>query len=203
MNSTILALLLACTPEKEEDDRDDSNGEEGSNYGDCFDEEDNDNDGFIDCEDEGCVNRPACNPGDTGTTDPTEVQTVFFSGLYLSIFTWHYGESETSETTFTALEQPVDPEAQASCPDCVLWGRVNEYLRDYGEHNEGFLAIDSNGQLHLYRVIQGYWFTFPNMEEGYCNQVREQEFSEDRYHYKCIHLDENGNEHSSEVNLSW
>lgn len=59
-----LFLTFGCFS-KEEDTTDDTQNNdiqdsEGLYQGDCLDNEDNDNDGFIDCEDQGCWDKPAC-----------------------------------------------------------------------------------------------------------------------------------------------
>ena len=61
---TQFACLDMLKPEEEED-KDNSDPKEGSQLGDCYDDEDNDEDGVIDCEDPGCFDKPACNE-DTG-----------------------------------------------------------------------------------------------------------------------------------------
>ena len=63
----LLSLLIgpiACSDkESSPDNIDGVNNEEtaeGSQQGDCVDGQDNDNDGYIDCEDDGCADKPAC-----------------------------------------------------------------------------------------------------------------------------------------------
>jgi hypothetical protein len=53
----------------EEDEEE--NREEGTSQGDCNDGLDNDDDGYIDCDDDGCDSKPACEAGndDTGIID--------------------------------------------------------------------------------------------------------------------------------------
>ena len=51
--------------EEEEEEDEDEERTEGDRQGDCFDGEDNDEDGDIDCEDSGCFDKPACQ----GATD--------------------------------------------------------------------------------------------------------------------------------------
>ena len=65
-------------PEEDEEDEQYRLFFEGDQYGDCFDEEDNDEDGLIDCEDPGCTDKPICqddvdtnNPEDTADTGET------------------------------------------------------------------------------------------------------------------------------------
>ena len=69
-NKIALSLLLgtlsvACFDkeayiEDADNEEDDDNGEEGSRQGDCIDGKDNDGDGAIDCQDEGCSSKPVC-----------------------------------------------------------------------------------------------------------------------------------------------
>ena len=61
------ACLDILKPEEEEDEEDED-FKEGDQVGDCYDGEDNDEDGVTDCEDPGCFDKPACN--DTGWTQP-------------------------------------------------------------------------------------------------------------------------------------
>ena len=58
-----LLFTLGCFESKDdnrEPNEDDDRGDEGRKQGDSIDEEDNDADGFIDCEDNGCAHAPAC-----------------------------------------------------------------------------------------------------------------------------------------------
>ena len=83
--SLVLALFLsnACldaskeAQEEEEDDDNDDEEErrEGDRQGDCQDQIDNDNDGWIDCEDQDCVDKPACEENDTATDTSEPDQT--------------------------------------------------------------------------------------------------------------------------------
>ena len=67
-------LTTACLDflktEPEEEDEEDEDPEEGDQIGDCYDGEDNDEDGDIDCDDSGCSTKPACL--DTGFDTDTE-----------------------------------------------------------------------------------------------------------------------------------
>ena len=45
--------------------------EEGNQQGDCIDGEDNDEDGFVDCEDNGCANTPACTDISEPSSEPS------------------------------------------------------------------------------------------------------------------------------------
>jgi sulfatase modifying factor 1 len=60
----ILGLMLSCEEKPLEE-----NDEEESNAGECFDGLDNDGDGFIDCDDQGCENN--CDESDTDTDTDT------------------------------------------------------------------------------------------------------------------------------------
>lgn len=67
---------------EEEEDNNSSTSQEGDRQGDCLDGIDNDDNGFTDCEDQGCVDKPACqedhttvdtsDPEDTGDEDPID-----------------------------------------------------------------------------------------------------------------------------------
>ena len=65
--------FLKSEPEEdeEENEEDSERREEGERQGDCLDGEDNDDDGYIDCEDQGCDGKPACE--EIVDTDDTEV----------------------------------------------------------------------------------------------------------------------------------
>jgi len=75
-------LLISCLDflnkeEPEEEEENDAERSEGETQGDCTDGEDNDNDGYVDCDDQGCWERPACSEittPDTGSgpDDPLE-----------------------------------------------------------------------------------------------------------------------------------
>ena len=49
-----IVVHVGCMGEKEEERK------EGEQQGDCRDDEDNDNDGRVDCEDAGCSDKSAC-----------------------------------------------------------------------------------------------------------------------------------------------
>ena len=57
---------LLAEPEEEEDNEEEPR-REGDKQGDCLDGVDNDEDGYVDCEDQGCDGKPACLGGDTDT----------------------------------------------------------------------------------------------------------------------------------------
>lgn len=52
--------MLKSEESDEEEDEQDESAEEGDRQGDCLDGVDNDDDGDIDCEDQGCYDKPAC-----------------------------------------------------------------------------------------------------------------------------------------------
>ena len=62
-------LLDKLVPEEEEEEEEEEERREGERQGDCFDGEDNDGDGYIDCDDQGCGDKPACQD-DTGWVQP-------------------------------------------------------------------------------------------------------------------------------------
>lgn len=55
-----------------DDDEENEDYSEGESQGDCFDGEDNDDDGDIDCYDDGCTDKPACLDSDTGGNGDTD-----------------------------------------------------------------------------------------------------------------------------------
>ena len=76
-----LFLVFGCSGLKErlfednepEEEDEDSHRNEGDRQGDCLDGEDNDEDGYIDCEDQGCDGKPACE-ADTGIADTADTE---------------------------------------------------------------------------------------------------------------------------------
>ena len=54
--------------EDEDEDETEETREEGTRQGDCTDGIDNDDDGYIDCDDQGCDSKPVCD-NDTGFVD--------------------------------------------------------------------------------------------------------------------------------------
>lgn len=94
-SSMMFSCLNFSKEEPEEDDRNDSSeSKEGDQQGDCFDGIDNDDDGYIDCEDQDCDGKPACEDdtdtidtgdidnGDTGDTDTDDgIETVSISAI--------------------------------------------------------------------------------------------------------------------------
>ncbi len=75
----ILSLMFSCGEKPAEDDDDNEDEEEsdheGDNAGECMDGIDNDGDGFIDCDDQDCLTKPACNEGDTDTDTDSDTDT--------------------------------------------------------------------------------------------------------------------------------
>ena len=66
-------LKSADEEDEKENEKTDSEPQEGEQQGDCLDGEDNDDDGYIDCEDSGCDGKPACEGAvDTGIADTGE-----------------------------------------------------------------------------------------------------------------------------------
>ena len=74
-----LFIQVACLELSDKSSSSDDDGErrEGGKQGDCFDGEDNDDDGDIDCDDEGCADKPACTDpeDDTGISVETDDDT--------------------------------------------------------------------------------------------------------------------------------
>jgi len=62
MNIWLFSLLFGCQWGSSS-----KSIQEGEVEGECADGQDNDSDGYIDCDDIGCWNKPACTGGDTGT----------------------------------------------------------------------------------------------------------------------------------------
>jgi hypothetical protein len=67
--SIAISLAVVACGDKVDDDDDDGDDPtpEGQTPGDCDDEADNDDDGLIDCDDDGCFGAPACDGGGDGT----------------------------------------------------------------------------------------------------------------------------------------
>ena len=72
-------FLVGCLDflKEEPKEDEDTEREEGQQQGDCFDGEDNDEDGDIDCDDDGCFDKPACESeiNDTGEDSDTGTDT--------------------------------------------------------------------------------------------------------------------------------
>jgi hypothetical protein len=89
-----LYMLTACldrskySPDDDDDDDDDDDEDEGSSAGDCNDGIDNDDDGFIDCNDQGCSGKPACS--DTGSDTDGNV-----GGSYGPSNDWYHTNEST------------------------------------------------------------------------------------------------------------
>ena len=85
----MLSMSLGCISAKEdtEEEEEEDDREEGDQQGDCTDGKDNDDDGFTDCDDNGCQNRPVCSSTDTGVedTDPEPELSVFWGSSSLEL----------------------------------------------------------------------------------------------------------------------
>ncbi len=74
----ILGFMFSCLEkpsydddDDDEDDDDEESDHEGDNAGECADGQDNDGDGFVDCDDWDCLEKPACTDSDTGSDTDT------------------------------------------------------------------------------------------------------------------------------------
>lgn len=148
------ALLDKLLPEEEKESKTDSENskrEEGDSQGDCYDGIDNDDDGHIDCEDQGCDDKSACS--DTGWTNPDTGGETWDSGD--TVDTVDTQDTDTQDTEDTYNTEPVQGSLQG-----------NTYLIDFSNatftqpagigslfieliENDLLMGIisDSNGQL--------------------------------------------------------
>jgi formylglycine-generating enzyme required for sulfatase activity len=75
----ILGLMLSCEekpPEEGDYENEEESNVEGANAGECGDGLDNDGDGFIDCDDQDCLTKPACEESDTDTDTDTDTGVI-------------------------------------------------------------------------------------------------------------------------------
>lgn len=134
------SMMFSCLdflkeePEEEEEEGD-SDPEEGAQAGDCLDGIDNDEDGHIDCEDQGCDGKPACESDDTGVVDT--------------------GEPDDTGDTDTDTDTDTDDEIPTVSVQDIQTGDVDEgqYVRienaivttEITPDGEGFFIQDAGG----------------------------------------------------------
>ena len=145
-------FLDKLAPEEEEEDDDDKERVEGDRQGDCYDGEDNDDDGYIDCEDQGCDDKPACSDTgwtqpDTGDdTDPNDTDT---------------NETDTHDTEETDTSDPVEGSLQGNTYRIDLTSATFSQPPGFGSLVGGFfenyllmgIISDNNGQLRARGAI--------------------------------------------------
>lgn len=151
--------LLKLEEEEEENkdndkdnDNDNSAPKEGSQLGDCYDGEDNDDDGAIDCEDSGCFDKPVCN--ETGFVPDEDTAIEDLPPDAAASVTW----GDSSVTLALTVENGLDGAAYYwgiaetnNCTDCwtgedCFWG----YSLSSGDVLDYCHPIDADGGELLY-----------------------------------------------------
>ena len=75
----LVGLLFACVDSSEQEKQEvleEEERREGTQQGDCSDGVDNDNDGDLDCEDAGCIDKPAIRAVARATVHPLPVRSA-------------------------------------------------------------------------------------------------------------------------------
>ena len=104
-NSCLEAFKSAADDEEEEDDNE---RREGTRQGDCYDGEDNDGDGRVDCEDFGCSDKPACDWDVENSVEPSEEPVTEFTPTFIG-FMAATGVNDIDSTTdkiMSMIEKP-------------------------------------------------------------------------------------------------
>jgi hypothetical protein len=172
----IIGFMFSCLekPSYDDDDDDDDEDEEsdheGDNAGECGDGQDNDGDGFVDCDDWDCLDKPACTESDTGPDSDTDnnncggtapvIQTVNCenSGIVdhpdygpLPTFTLYVNATdEDGDLTFYQLLVDIDPQLNGvKDSDAVelspVSGSLSDQTCDVSEANVGYTIYLQGG----------------------------------------------------------
>ena len=151
------ALLEKLAPEEEEEEEEEADERsEGERMGDCYDGEDNDGDGYIDCDDQGCDDKPACN--DTGWTQPDSGEDTWDTG---GDDTEDTEDDDTEDTEDIIEREPVQTSLQGNSYRIELSNGTFTQPAGFGSLMSGFFEFDfligiisdNNGQIRARGAI--------------------------------------------------
>lgn len=198
-------LNISCfeAEKSEDEEEEDSNAQEGNIQGDCLDGEDNDDDGYIDCDDSGCTGKPACDEDPDAINGAVQIagymsQNVDYGAEYEEL---GYSDCESSSVFIPAGEAP----HAADCPSCDLTG-----LSEYDIFNSTCAGtmpeaiewgVDRATETVYYYTPGGEWYDILSSDS--CSEDSEIYLMGSSYEGNCWTIHENGNDYTTSISLSW